>query len=203
MLTYAEHCTASGGDAGEGSSQQGAPNWYARERKKKREQVFFLLLSSLSPTPRRSPLSLSLTHSLSLSLSLSRWLALARALSLSLTHTHVYSKKKRGARGIWKQEELKDLHPLFPGGPSNTSADVSRRRETQEEEEDPSSLYRNGNTYKSLDTQHAWCLVKIWDKAALLPRFLLFKSIKTETYRFCTKVSATSNSFVVSVKKYP
>jgi hypothetical protein len=78
---------------------------------------------------------LFLSHSLSLSrylyLSLSDSLSLSLSLSLTHTHTHththVYSKKKRGARGIWEQEELKDLRPLIPGGPSNTSADVSRR----------------------------------------------------------------------------
>ena len=85
--------------------------------------------SSSSVASRLLQEGLSLSHTLSLYIYISLYLSDSLSLThtLTLSHKHVYSKKKRGARGMWEQEESKDLRPLMPGGPSNTSADVSRR----------------------------------------------------------------------------
>ena len=83
--------------------------------------------SSVASRVLQEGLSFSLSLYPSLRIHLSLYLSDSLSISLSLSHTHVYSKKKRGATGIWEQGESKDLRPLMPGGPSNTSADVSRR----------------------------------------------------------------------------
>ena len=40
-----------------------------------------------------------------------------------------------------------------------------------------------------IDTQHVWCLVKIWDKVGVVASFpfQVFKKIKTQSYLFSTR----------------
>ena len=60
------------------------------------------------------------------------------------------------------------------------------------------SNHLNGNPNSGLDPQHAWLLVKSWDEAALLPRSLFCKRIKTATYRFRTYKSIRNVIYFLS-----